>query len=111
MARQHRRVDVCERDAVDPPRPSGVGGERSGAKHVEARHGEALGAREGEAARALAVAPAIAGAGVEQHAHGRQVGGHARSLEAVRVAARDELAPTVDAAGREMAPAAVIGNL
>ncbi len=111
MARQRRCVDGCERDAVDPPRPGGVGGERSRAKHVEACHGEALGAREGEAAVSFAVAPAITGAGVEQHAHGRQVGGHAGALEAIGVAARRELAPTVDAAGREMAPAAVIGNL
>ena len=33
------------------------------------------------------------------------------SAGGIGVAARDELAPTVDAAGREMAPAAVIGNL
>jgi hypothetical protein len=111
MARQRRRVDVRERDAVDPPWSSGVGRERSRAKHVEARDGKAFGARERETARAFAVAPAVARAGIEQHAHGCEVDGHARALEAISVAARRELAPTVDAAGGEMAPAAVIGNL
>src|SRR5262249_57713522 len=61
MARQHRRVDVRERDAVDPPWSSGVGRERARAKHVEARDGKAFGAREGATARAFAAAPTIAG--------------------------------------------------
>src|SRR5262249_61090436 len=99
MPRQRRRVDVRERDAVDPPWSSGVGRERSRAKHVEARDGKAFGARERDTPRAPAVAPAIAGAGIEQHAHGCEVDGHARALEAIAVAAPRELAPTVDAAG------------
>src|SRR5262249_50679365 len=39
MARKRLHVDVCERDAVDPPRPTGVGRERPGAEYVEARDG------------------------------------------------------------------------
>ena len=49
MTRERRRVDRGKCDGVHSPRPAGIGGKRARTKHVEARNGEAFGAREREA--------------------------------------------------------------
>jgi hypothetical protein len=111
MARERRGVDSCQRSRIDPPRPIGIGGKRSRAKHIEARNGKPFGARERDTACAFAVAPAVAGAGIEENAHGRQVGGNARALDRILMDARHKRVPTVDAAGCKMPPAAVSGDV
>ena len=58
----------------------------------------------------LAIAPCVAGAGVEQNADGREVDRDARPLDALGGERLRERFPAVDAARAEMAPAAVIGN-
>jgi hypothetical protein len=80
---------------------------------VEARHRQALGARQIEAGAGLAVAPARAGAGIEQDAGERQVDADAGDLLPVEIGAgrRGQLPPTVDAADAEVAPARVVGDL
>ncbi len=108
VAGERRRIDALEPEMVDAA--AGIGRETAGAEHVEAGNGEPLGAREGGAGFLFAVAPGIAGAGIEQDAHGREVDRHAGPLNRIDIETRRELAPTIDAAGREMAPAAVIGN-
>ena len=112
MARQRRGVDASQARLIDAP--GMVARRRRTAparEHVEAGDGKSLRAREGEAGLAVAVAPGIAGPGVEQHAHRRQVDGDARAFERVCVDPRRKLAPAIDAADGKMPPAAVIGNL
>src|SRR5262249_23306313 len=99
MAREGGGVDPGQRARVGPPWPIGIGGKRSRAKHIETRDGKPLGARERETACAFAVAPAVAGAGIEENAHGCQIGGDARALNRVLVDALRKRLPTVDPAG------------
>src|SRR5262245_33450790 len=58
----------------------------------------------------LAVAPGVAGASIEQDADGCEIDGDTRMLDEVGLEMRREFVPTVDAAGREVPPAAVIGD-
>ena len=85
MARERGGVDPCQCSRVDPPWPIAVGGKRSRAKHIETRDGKPFGAREREPACAFAVAPALAGAGIEENAHRRQVGGDTRALNRILI--------------------------
>ncbi len=111
MARQRAGVEPGEADIVDAMGSVGIGGESAGAKHVEAGDREPFGAFEHLPGARFAIAPRIARPGVEQNADGRQVDGDARLLDAVRADRVRKRAPAVDAAGREMAPAAVIGDV
>ena len=111
MARERGGVDPCQPSRVDPPWPTGIGGERSRAKHIETRNGKPFGAREREPACTFAVTPALAGAGIEENAHRRQVSGDARALNRVPIDALRERVPTVDPAGGKMPPATVTGNV
>ena len=65
---------------------------------------------EYESARCVAIAPCGAGAGVEQHAHRREVDRCACALQRIGRQLRCQFLPAVNAAHDKVPPAAVIGN-
>ena len=109
MPCQHLGIDRRERDGVDAIGMSGVARERAAPKHVEAGDGQPLGTRKHAAGLLFAIAPGVAGAGIEQNAHHRQIDRTASLLKSP-LNEFCQPAPARDAAGREVAPAAVIGN-
>ena len=109
---QRRGLHPAERAGVDPaglvrPRREGTG--REGAQR---RHRQAFRARQALAGLGLVVMPVGAGAGIEQHADQREIDARTRQAgTAERAQQRVDLVLAVDAAGLEMAPAAVIRDL
>ncbi len=99
-------VQGAQAGGVDLQRIGRVAGEQAAGEGVQARHAEALGAGEALAGRGLDVAPVRAGAGVEQHADHGQVDHRAGACRVRPTCA--SVGRAVDAAGLEMAPAAVV---
>jgi hypothetical protein len=101
-----------QRFAVDPEGILRPVRKAAADEHVEARHGEAFGARVGLARAALLVAPRRSGPGIEQHGHHRKIEGGARhgciTLESSNLAKR---LPAIETANREVTPARVERDL
>ena len=94
-----------ERRGVGAPGTPRIGREQPFLHRAQAGDGEPLGARENLPGLGLAVLPARPGAGVEQHRDDRQIEPGARRFR--RIGAGCDEARAIDAAGREMPPAAV----
>ena len=111
-ARQLVRIERHQRLRIDAERVVRPAGKGAADEQVEARQGEPLRARVGLAGAALVIAPVGSGAGVEQHADDGEIergaahGGGVRPIDRL-----GDRRPAVDAAGGEMAPAAVEGNV
>ena len=98
-----RRTDASARKRI-----VGIAREAARDERIEARHGQPFGAPMRLAAGGVAVAPVGTGAGVEQHADHAQVEADARLVVgAAAIEQAIELLGAVDAAGIEVAPAAV----
>ena len=80
----------------------------AGLEHVQTGDGEALGTRKNVAGPAFAVAPGVACAGIEQDADHCQVDRGTRPFDRSGIDSVRELAPAIEASGREVTPAAVV---
>ena len=111
-ARKLLRRQRDQRLRVDPEGIVGAARERARDEHLEARHGKPLRPRKGLARPVFRVAPVRPGAGVEEDADDRKVEGGAGHPGGVHPGRhRDDAAPAVEPAGREMAPAGVEGDI
>ncbi len=110
VPRQCLGVDPGQSVAVGAPRLPRIAGKSAVAEHMDARDRKPFGAREAQVAVALAIVPLDAGAGVEQHAHGREIDGDARAFDRIGRQPLRQPGPAVDVARGEVPPAAVRGN-
>ena len=102
---------IRQRTGIGAQRIIWIGRKRARREHVEARDREPFRSAELLPGIVFRIAPALTRAGVEQDAGDRQIDTDTRQLLRFNGQLAAEIAPSIDAAGRKVSPAAVVGDV